>query len=71
MTLRSSRGNIEPEIRLALTPRLLAGYSYPDTTMLFAIAPSSLLNQPRIVSFDTKKPLDANYRFLTVPLGID
>jgi hypothetical protein len=41
MALRSSGGRIEPEIRLALTLRLLAGASYLDTVMLFAISPSS------------------------------
>jgi hypothetical protein len=39
--------------------------------VLFAIAPSSLLRQLRIIAFDINKSLDANYRFLTVPLGID
>jgi hypothetical protein len=41
MALRSSGGRIEPEIRLALTLRLLAGASYLDTVMLFAISRSS------------------------------
>jgi hypothetical protein len=38
MALRSSGGRIEPEIRLALTLRLLAGASYLDAVMLFGIS---------------------------------
>jgi DDE superfamily endonuclease len=41
MGMRSSGGRIEPEIRLALTLRMLAGASYLDTVMLFAISRSS------------------------------
>jgi hypothetical protein len=40
MALRSSGGRIEPEIRLALTLRLLAGASYLDAMMLFGISRS-------------------------------
>jgi hypothetical protein len=41
MALRSSGGRIEPENRLALTLRLLAGASYLDAMMLFGISRSS------------------------------
>jgi hypothetical protein len=41
MALRSSGGRVEPDIRLALTLRLLAGASYLDTAMLFAVSRSS------------------------------
>jgi hypothetical protein len=41
MALRSFGGRIVPEIRLALTLRLLAGSSYLDTVMLFGISRSS------------------------------
>jgi hypothetical protein len=41
MALRSSGGRIEPEIRLALTLRLLAGASYLDAMMRFGISRSS------------------------------
>ena len=38
MAARSSGGRIEPEIRLALTLRLLAGSSYLDSTVLFGVS---------------------------------
>jgi hypothetical protein len=41
MVLRSSGWRIDPEIRLALTLRILAGGSYLDSMMLFGISLSS------------------------------
>jgi hypothetical protein len=41
MVLRSSGWRIDPEIRLALTLRILAGGSYLDSMMLFGIILSS------------------------------
>jgi hypothetical protein len=41
MALRSSGGRIVPEVRLALSLRLMAGASYLDAMMLFGFSRSS------------------------------
>jgi DDE superfamily endonuclease len=40
MASRSSGGRVDPEVRLALTIRMLSGASYLDTMMLFRVASS-------------------------------